>query len=143
MMLANRLSPTTSRRPTLNSSTPHPTHHKNHKRIYSHYQKKSNEPNLNIGRRKNKTLKDNLEFEDGNIRPPPSKFSTSFLISNRDSLNQSPFVSSQIPLSSNLDRHDESSNDIQNGVYSSLSSTSVINDLETSKCRNTVYGTTR
>ena len=142
VMLANRLSPTTSRRPTLDpSSSSHRNHlHINNNQTHTHDQK---EHNLNItGQVRNDTFRTNFEFEDGNIRPPPSKFSAPSLISHRTYFTSSPSIASPV-ISHNLNKKRQSLDDTEKALHNDPSSTTVVKDLATVKRRRLVHSTTR
>lgn len=145
VMLANRLSPTTPRRPTLNpSSHPH-NRHRNNKQIQNHYQKDCNEQVLSSRRQQksSKTCMQTFEFEDENIRPPASNSSSNYPTSYLIPLSSSPTISSSSVLTNILENKRQSSDDTYKAFCNNHSTTATFNDLETRKRRRLVHSTTR
>ena len=145
MMLANRLSPTTSRRrPTINPSSNHKNCHKNiiQNQIQSHWN--CNEPILSKARRQNSSKTSIVEDEDGIARPPPSKSSSPSQIYDINTLMLSPLISSSPSAKpSNILENNRRQSDDQEAFYGNYSSTATFKNLETRSSRRLVHSTTR
>ena len=145
MMLANRLSPTTSRRPTLNPSSK--THKNRHKNIIQNQIRRTvdcNKPILSNARRQNSSKTNILEDEDGIARPPPSKSSLPSPIYDINTRMLSPLISSSPSEKPSiiLENNTKQSNDLE-AFYGNYSSTTTIKNLETRGSRRLVHSTTR
>ena len=147
MMLANRLSPTTTRRrPTLNPSSNHKNRNKNLNQIELRCLESNCSKPIQIRRRQisSKTCDLQNEYDDGNTRPPPSSppsigstLPTNSLIPS--SFNSSPSVLTTI----NLDHNGQSSNYRNEAFSSNCLSTASTNNHKTNKRLRLVHSTTR
>ena len=142
MMLANRLSPTTTRRrPTLNPSSNHKNKNSNQIELRC-LQSNCSKP-IRTRRRqiRSKTCDLQNEYDDGNTRPPPSSIgsnlSTNSLIPS--SFNSSPSVLTTIK----LDHNGQSSNYRNEAFSSNCLSTASTNNHKANKRLRLVHSTTR
>ena len=138
VMLANRLSPTTSRRPTLNPSSRYHNRNKNHGQINNRYQKDCGKKELcSIGQEKSSnTCTQNFELEDEKIRPPTFNSSSDYAESH-PSFNSSS--------SSNTSLSSVRINILENKTksFDDTCETFFDSHLETSQRRRLVPSTTR
>lgn len=143
-MLANRLSPTTSRRPTLNPSLNHKNRHKTIIKNQIQRHGDCNEPILNKFRRQNSSKTSIIEDEDGIARPPLSKSSSSSPIYDVNTLMLSPLISSSRSAEpSNILENNRKQSDNIEAFYGNYSSTAGFKNLETSRSCRLVHSTTR
>ena len=144
MMLANRLSPTTTRRrPTLNPSSNHENRNKNLNQIELRYLQSNCTKPIQIRRRqiRSKTCDLQIEHDDGNTMPPPSSIGSTLPTNSLipSSFNSSPSVLTTI----NLDHNGQSSNYRNEAFSSNCLSTASTNNHKTNKRLRLVHSTTR
>lgn len=142
VMLANRLSPTTSRRPTLNPSSSFHNHHKHAQRIQQ--QSHQNEKEHILKPRKqdsSKACKHHLEFEDKHTRPPTSKHVSSHPTSRISSISPLSFISSSMVLKTQA-TNQQSSDDLSKECNDDVSSSAIIRNSELRQRRRLVHSTT-
>lgn len=139
-MLANRLSPTKSRRPTLHPSSHHNLH-KNKYQHHKHYEQECYHQKQNCRRENSINTRQGICETDGNNRPPPSTLSLSFLASHTTSPASSSFLSSEA-VSNRIIKKRPSLDDTGYTLKNSTPLTAR-NDLTTNKRRRLVPSTTR
>ena len=142
VMLANRLSPTTSRRPTLNPSSSFHNHHKHAQRIQQQCHQNEKEHILKPRKQdSSKACKHHLEFEDKHTRPPTSKHVSSHPTSRISSISPLSFISSSMVLKTQA-TNQQSSDDLSKECNDDVSSSAIIRNSELRQRRRLVHSTT-
>ena len=148
VMLASRLCPSTSRRPTLESSSRSKNQHRNLKQTDFPSHQSDCVNTIQIRRRQisSKTCDLQTEYEDGNTRPPPSSLSSVATTLHRNSLIPSSLNSSPSVLTTNTSYQYDQSSDIEDDKKAFCNNcilTASTNKVESKKRLRLVHSTTR
>ena len=145
VMLANRLSPTTSRRPTLIPSSSFHNHHKHAQRLQqpSHQNEKEQflKPRKKDSSKACKHQYNHLEFEDEHTRPPTSKHVSFHPTSRISSISPKSFISSSTMILKTQATNQQSSDDLSKECNDDVSSSATIRNLELRQRRRLVHST--
>ena len=148
MMLASRLCPSSSRRPTLESSSRSRNQHKNLKQTELQSHQSDFVKTIQIRRRQisSKTCDFETEYEDGITRPPPSSLSSVATTLQINSLIPSSLNSSPSVLTTNTSYQYDQSSDIEGNKKAFCNNcllTASTNKVESKKSLRLVHSTTR